>query len=54
MVDICRYTNSKFIDSNNYKQLSPKKIQNHARIYSKTLNRRNVKANIIGEGYKYN
>ncbi len=53
-VDICRYTNSKFVDSNQYEQLSPSVIQNHTRIYSKVLQRRNIKSDIVGIGYKYN
>lgn len=54
MVDVCRYTNSEFIDSSHYKQLNPDEIQNNARIYSKILQKRNVKVNIVGDGYIYN
>ena len=46
MVDICKYTNSEFIDSNRYEQLSPDEIQYHTRIYGKTLQKRNVKISI--------
>ncbi len=54
MVDICRYTNSEFIYSSRYEQLHPTEIQDHTRIYSRTLQKRNVKVNIVGDGYKYN
>ena len=54
MVDVCRYTNSEFIDSSHYEQLSSAEIQDHTRIYSRTLQKRNVKVNIVGHGYKYN
>lgn len=54
MVDVCRYTNSEFIDSSHYEQLTPAEIQDHTRIYSRTLQKRNVKVNIVGHGYKYN
>lgn len=54
IVDICRYTNSSFADSNQYEQLSPLKIQEHTRIYSKVLKRRNISVDIVGQGYKYN
>lgn len=53
-VDISRYTNSRFVDSNQYEQLSPEKIQEHTRIYSKVLKERKIKNRIVGEGYKYN
>lgn len=54
MVSICRYTNSQFVDSNCYKQLSPDEIQTHTRIYSKVLQKRKIKVDIAGTGYKYN
>ena len=54
MVDICRYTNSEFIYSSRYEQLHPTEIQDHTRIYSRTLQKRNVKVNIVGDVYKYN
>ena len=53
-VGICRYANSKFVDSSRYEQLSPSEIQEHARIYARTLQRRNVKVEVVGQGYKYN
>lgn len=53
-VDLCRYTNSTFVDSNQYEQLTPEKIQEHSRIYSKVLKKRNVSTSIVGAGYKYN
>ncbi len=43
MVDVCRYTNTEFIDSSCYEQLSSAEIQEHTRIYSKTLQKRNVR-----------
>ena len=49
MVDICRYTNSEFVYSSHYKQLSPTEIQNHTRIYSKVLQKRNIDINISGK-----
>lgn len=54
IVNVCRYTNSSFVDSSQFEQLTPVEIQNHTRVYSKVLKRRNVQVNIIGEGYKYN
>lgn len=54
MVDVCRYTNSTFVDSNRYEQLSPREIQHHTRVYSKVLRKRNVGVDIVGYGYKYN
>lgn len=54
IVDICRYTNSSFVDSNQYEQLTPSKIQEHTRVYSKVLKKRNVEVDIVGQGYKYN
>lgn len=54
IVEVCRYTNSSFVDSNQFGQLTPAEIQNHTRVYSKVLKKRNVQVNIIGEGYKYN
>lgn len=53
-IDLCRYTNSKIVDSNKYEQLTPEEIQEHTRIYEKVLRKRNVKTNIVGNGYKYN
>jgi len=53
-VDICRYTNSSFIDSSQYEQLTPEKIQEHTRIYNNVLVRRKVKTLVKGSGYKYN
>lgn len=53
-VDVCRYTNSSFVDSSQYEQLTPTEIQDHTRIYSKVLRKRNIKADIVGYGYKYN
>ena len=53
-VDICRYTNSSFVDSSQYEQLTTAEIQEHARIYSKVLKKRNIEANVVCEGYKYN
>ena len=53
IVEVCRYTNSTFVDSSVYDQLTPSEIQNHTRIYSKTLQKRNVRVNIVGEGYQY-
>lgn len=53
-VDICRYTNSSFVDSNCYEQLSPSVIQEHTRIYSKVLKKRSVKTRINSFGYKLN
>lgn len=50
-VDICRYTNSKFVDSNKYPQLSPTEIENHTRIYQKVLSRRKVNTMITGKSY---
>ncbi len=54
IVNVCRYTNSSFVASSQFKQLTPNEIQNHTRVYSKVLKKRNVQVNIIGEGYKYN
>lgn len=53
-VVICRYINSEFVTSNKYEQLSPAEIQSHAILYSKELQKRNVKSKIVGRGYKYN
>ena len=53
-VQICRYTNSSFVKSNEYLQLTPEQIQEHTRIYQKTLNKRNTSYTIFGNGYKYN
>lgn len=53
-VQICRYINSSFVKSNKYSQLSPDQIQEHTRIYQKTLKRRNVHHSIYGNGYIYN
>jgi len=53
-VDVCRYTNSSFVDSSQYEQLTPTEIQDHTRIYSKVLRKINIKADIVGYGYKYN
>lgn len=50
-VDICRYTNSKFVDSNKYPQLSPTEIENHTRIYQKVLSRRKINTMITGKSY---
>lgn len=43
VVDICRYTNSQFVDSNQFQQLSPTDIQTHTRIYSRALKKENIK-----------
>lgn len=53
-VDVCRYTNSSFVDSSQFKQLSVDTIQEHARVYSKVLTRRGIEVDITGEGYKFN
>lgn len=53
-VDVCRYTNSPFVDSSQYEQLTPAEIQDHTRVYSKVLRKRNIKTDIVGQGYKYN
>lgn len=53
-IDVCRYTNSPYVDSSKYDQLNPIEIQNHARIYSKVLKKRNIRVDIVGQGYKYN
>jgi len=53
-IDLCRYTNSKIVDSNKFEQLTPEEIQGHTKIYEKVLRKRNVKTNIVGNGYKYN
>lgn len=53
-VDICRYTNSSFVDSNQFQQLKVDTIQEHARVYSKVLTRRGIYVDINGEGYKFN
>lgn len=53
-IDLCRYTNSKIVDSNNYPQLTPEEIEEHTRIYEKVLRKRNINTNIVGNGYKYN
>jgi len=53
-VSICRYINSEYVDSSCYEQLSPEKIQEHTRIYSKVLQKRNVNTRIVGHGYIYN
>ncbi len=53
-VDICRYTDSPFIPSHNFEQLSPDIIQEHARIYSKVLRKRNVDSTIRLYSYKDN
>lgn len=54
IIDLCRYTNSKIVDSNNYPQLTPNEIEEHTRVYSKVLRRRGIKTNINGNGYKFN
>lgn len=55
MVDISRYENSEFVDSSRYDQLCPDEIQNHTRIYAKTLQKRNIKFCISeGDSYKHN
>lgn len=46
-VHICRYINSKLIDSNQYEQLTADEIQEHARIYQKVLTKRNIPTEII-------
>lgn len=46
-VDICRYTDSPFIPSHNYEQLPSNIIDEHARIYSKVLQRRRVNSNVL-------
>ncbi len=46
-VALCKYINSDFVDSNQYEQLSASEIQEHTRIYSRTLQRRNVEVEII-------
>lgn len=53
-VHICRYINSSFVDSNQYQQLTPEEIQNHARIYEKVLTRRKVQVNMLGSAYFLN
>ncbi len=53
-VEINRYENSSFVDSNAFTQLTPEKIQEHSRIYSKVLKQRGVNFRINGEGYKFN
>ena len=53
-IDLCRYTNSSIIDSNNYPQLSPEEIQEHTRIYEKILRKKNIQTDIVGDGYNYN
>lgn len=53
-VDICRYTDSPFIPSHNYEQLSPDVIQEHTRIYSRVLQRRKVDHTIQLYSYKNN
>lgn len=53
-VDICRYTDSPFIPSHNYEQLSPDTIQEHTRIYSKVLRKRNIDSTIQLFSYKDN
>ncbi len=51
-IDICRYTDSKFIPSHNYEQLPPEIIQEHAKIYSKVLKKRKIDLQIHLYGYK--
>ena len=53
-VELCRYTNSSFVDSSKYPQLSPSEIEDHTRIYQKVLSRKNIKNEIVGHGYIYN
>lgn len=53
-VEINRYENSSFVDSNVYTQLTANEIQEHTRIYSKVLKRRGINYSISGEGYKFN
>ena len=57
-IDICRYTDSKFIPSHNYEQLPPEIIQEHAKIYSKVLKKRKIDLqiqNLLGEyGFEVN
>lgn len=50
-VNICRYTNSLFVDSNQFRQLSAEQIHDSARCYKKVLTQRGVKAHISGFGY---
>ena len=50
-VDICRYTDSKFVKSHEFDQLPPEKIQEHARIYSKVLTNQGVNNSIVCHGY---
>lgn len=53
-VQINRYCNSSFVESRKYEQLTPEEIQEHTRIYQKTLNKRNVSTTITGTSYIYN
>lgn len=53
-IDLCRYINSKVVDSSKYPQLTPEEIQEHTRIYEKVFRKNNIKTDIVGNGYKYN
>lgn len=51
-IDVCRYVNSPFVDSNQFEQLATTEIQNHARIYSRVLKNRSIKIRVLGMAYK--
>lgn len=46
-VNICKYINSPFVKSNNYKQLSKYEINNHTKIYQRILTKENIKNKIV-------
>lgn len=45
-VDVCYYTDSPFIPSHNFEQLSLNEIQNSVRTYARTLRKRNIEVNV--------
>lgn len=53
-VDICRYTDSSFVDSHKLEQLEPRVIKKRARIYDRGLKRCGIDAKVGGFDYVYN
>lgn len=47
-VQICRYIDSPFVASHKLEQFSDELINEHARIYQRTLNKRHIKNEVIG------
>lgn len=53
-VNVSKYINSSFVDSNMYPQLDERTIQEHTRTYLKVLRKRNVMVNLVGEDHNSN